>query len=106
MKVRVFSIYDSKTEAYMKPFLLQTKGHALRAFQDLVNDGQSLISKHPNDFSLFEIAEYDEEKAEFTNHLTKINLGGAWELVKTQEDKTFLPGMKQLANTLTEERPQ
>jgi len=53
MIMKMFSCYDSKAEAYMQPFFMNAKGQALRAFADLVNDGQSQFSKHPEDFVLF-----------------------------------------------------
>lgn len=104
MKLRVFAIYDSKAEAYMQPFIMQTKGHALRAFTDLANDGKSQVSKHSNDFSLFEIAEYDEETASYTNHSVKINLGGAWELKDNKPEIRSLNGVSTI--NLQEERAQ
>lgn len=82
MKYKVFCIYDVKVGAYMQPFLMQTKGQALRAFTDLANDGQSQISKHPEDFTLFQIAEYDESEGTYTNEMAKISLGTALEFKK------------------------
>lgn len=64
--LRVFAIRDDKAEAYMQPFCCQTRGQAVRMFADSVNglDGQqgSVFSKHPEDFGLFELGVYDEDR--------------------------------------------
>jgi len=76
---KVFSIYDSKAELYMKPFHMATKGQAIRGFADLANDESTDVGKHPQDFTLFEIGEYDDERGEYTMHTTKTSLGIAIE---------------------------
>jgi len=79
MVVKVFAIYDSKSEAYMSPFFLQTKGQAMRAFADSVADPKTQFHNHPGDFTLFEIGEYDDQKGWLKSHEAKINLGSALE---------------------------
>lgn len=83
MMLKVFTIYDCKAEAYNQPFFMSTKAQAIRAFQDEVNNPQSLISKHPGDYTLFEIGEYDDSTATLTCHDAKINLGVALEMKQT-----------------------
>lgn len=87
MKSKVFTVYDSKLEAYMSPFLMQTKGQALRAFSDSVNSAESKngFYHHPEDFTLFEIAEYDDATGNYTMHEAKIALGVATEFKKQLE---------------------
>lgn len=82
MKSKVFTIYDSKMEAYMNPFLMATKGQALRAFTDNVNDPQSQLNRHPEDFTLFEIGEYDDHTGEYIMAKVKTALGVALEFKK------------------------
>jgi len=60
MLTQIFSVYDSKAEAYMQPFFFQGKGQAVRSFSDLVNDNSTLCGKHPQDFTLFHIGEFDD----------------------------------------------
>lgn len=81
MKLKIYSVYDAKLEAYMQPFFMQTRGQALRAFTDTCNDTNTQFSKHPEDFTLFELGEYDDESGLFTNLEAKISLGTALELV-------------------------
>lgn len=60
MKFLVFSVLDAKSEAYGMPLFFAAKGQAIRAFDDQVNSQESLISKHPKDFTLCHIGEFDD----------------------------------------------
>lgn len=60
MIVKVFAIHDVKAEAYMSPFFMPAVGLALRAFKDLVGDEKSQISKHPSDYTLYLVGEFDD----------------------------------------------
>jgi len=80
--MKLFTVYDSKTESYGKPFCMLTKGEALRGFADVANDPQTQICKYPADFTLFELGDWDDATAAFFIHETKINLGTANEFKK------------------------
>jgi hypothetical protein len=61
MKLNVYSIFDSAAKAYTQPFFMHNDGLAIRAFQDNVNaEQENNISKHPDQFTLFKIAEFDD----------------------------------------------
>lgn len=79
MKFKIFCVYDSKAEAYMQPFLMPTKGQAIRAFQTTVNDPSTDFNKYPGDFTLFEIGEWDDQTSKIGSYDTKVNLGTALE---------------------------
>lgn len=84
---KVFTVYDSKAEIYLNPFLMKNKAEALRAFIDIANDPTTQIGKHPEDFTLFEIGEFDYDRGEHCNHPAKISLGVALEFkIKTNSD--------------------
>ncbi|AXL15275.1 nonstructural protein [Microviridae sp.] len=61
MKHYIFSIYDSKAEAYLPPFFLHQMAMARRAFHDAVNNPESQINKHPADYTLFQIGTFDDD---------------------------------------------
>lgn len=90
---KVFCVYDSKMEAYMNPFLMATKGQAIRAFSDTANDPQSAFSKHPEDYTLFEIGEYDDSTGRYAMYDAKIALGIALEF-KSVSVETPLKAVK------------
>lgn len=64
MKVKVYSVFDSKVGSFMQPFFAMADGQAVRSFSDLAMDGQSGCSKHPGDFELHFIGEFDDESGE------------------------------------------
>lgn len=63
MILKVFSIYDIKAEVYNTPFFFSTNGQAMRAFKDLVNDRNSTINRHPDDYKLCCIGKFDDATA-------------------------------------------
>lgn len=68
MKVNVYSILDSKTGIYSHPMFLQSDGAMMRAWVDHVNDPRNAISQHPEDYILFKIGQFDDERASFEQH--------------------------------------
>lgn len=82
MLQRIFSIYDSKTMAYMQPFFSVSKGAAIRALTDLLQDETHPISKHPEDYTLFELGEFNDNDATFNMESTPVSLGVAIEWKK------------------------
>lgn len=60
MKLLAFSIFDEKGGLFSNPFFMAHKGLAIRAFYDLVCDNNTTVSKHPEDFKLYCIGEFDD----------------------------------------------
>jgi hypothetical protein len=60
MIVKIFAIRDAKADAFLQPFFSPTKGTAIRAFSDAVNDSQSQFFKYPDDFTLFELGTFND----------------------------------------------
>lgn len=81
MKLKLYSIYDSKLEAYAQIFSMPTKGAAIRAWISTVNDRSTDINKYPADYTLFEIGEFDDQTGNLTCHHAKLNLGTALEVL-------------------------
>lgn len=68
MKLVVLSVRDLKAEVYSRPFYVGRLGEGLRSFQDEVLQGDaatSLITKHPADFQLWCLAQFDDETGQF-----------------------------------------
>lgn len=65
MKLKVFSVYDVKAQAYLPPFFLPRTEMAVRVFSDSANDPTHMFCKHPEDFHLFELGEWDGETSQF-----------------------------------------
>lgn len=60
MKYSVFAVHDIKAENFGMPVFFAAKGQAIRAFDDQCNAAESLIGQHPQDFTLYQIGEYDD----------------------------------------------
>lgn len=77
MKLQVISVYDAKSKAYSPPMTFVALGTATRSFEDEVNNPQSPYNKHPEDYTLFHLGEYDDNNAVFTPLETPYSLGVA-----------------------------
>lgn len=60
--LKAYSIFDRKALQYHPPFFASTDGSAVRSFSDAANDAQSSIGRHPSDYVLFYVGEYDDQK--------------------------------------------
>lgn len=56
----VYTIYDVKSQVHHPPFVVFSKNEALRMFTDMANDPKSTISRHPEDYLLFHIADFNQ----------------------------------------------
>lgn len=81
MILKIYTVFDSKAEAYIQPFFSTTKGLALRSFQEALSDSNTNISKYPEDFTLFELGEFDQQTSKFNLHNTPQSLGVAVEFL-------------------------
>lgn len=80
MLLKMFTIYDSKAEAYLPPFYLSASGQAIRHFSDTASDPNHAFCKHPSDYTLFEVGIFDDQHASFKILDAKISHGTALEL--------------------------
>jgi hypothetical protein len=87
MKLKVFSIFDSKAQCFAAPFFLPVVGAALRAFGDLADDPRSTVNKHPEDYSLFVIGEFDDSVGVLTECRHE-NLGNAASFISARNPST------------------
>ena len=72
---KIFTVYDSKAEAYLQPFFLDTVGMAIRAVSDCVNDVNHNFCRHAEDYTLFELGSYVESKGVFELHASPVSIG-------------------------------
>lgn len=82
MKLKFFSVYDSKVSAFMNPFLARTSAEAIRSFADAVGNPQQGFCKHPEDYTLFEIGSWDDQTAAMEMLPTPHSLGLAVQFVQ------------------------
>lgn len=65
MILRVFSVFDSKANAYLAPFFFAFVGEAVRAFIDTARSPKSKFFTNGQDFTLFQLGHYDDSNATF-----------------------------------------
>ena len=68
------------------PHCAVTRGVAVRNFIDYCSKSDSEIAKHPKDFSLFEMGEYDDVTGVVENAAAPVNLGSAASFVAKNSD--------------------
>jgi hypothetical protein len=88
--MKMFSVYDSKASAFSKPFFIETKGLAVRSFEQTVNDEQSALSRFPADFTLFELGDWDPSSGQIAMHKAPVSLGLAVEFKRLAEQAAEL----------------
>ncbi len=57
---KIYSVFDEKANAYALPYFIASEGLALRAFSDACNDKNTSLNKHPVDYTLWCLGEYDD----------------------------------------------
>ena len=85
MKLKIFSVFDSKAEAFLPPFFAGTKGQAIRSFSDAVQDSGHAFSKHCSDYTLFELGLFDDSDANIIMLPTPVSLGIAIEFINKED---------------------
>lgn len=58
---KLFTVKDVKAEYCIPPFTARTRAEAIRMFTEDVNSGKSQISRHPADFMLICVGEFDSD---------------------------------------------
>ena len=56
----IYSIQDVKVSVFYPPICLLNDNEARRLLSDVVANPESPISKHPDDFRLFRLGEFDD----------------------------------------------
>jgi len=81
MKLKIFSVFDSKVGAYMSPFFMRSAGEAIRALIATARDPKSQFGAFPSDYTLFEVGVFDDQWAKFEMPVTPYSHGLVSELL-------------------------
>ena len=82
MNQYIFTIYDTKAEAYTAPFVAKTAGIASRMFEELVNQQGHQFNKFPGDYVLYQVGSWDESNGVCTP-MEPTNLGAGLQYLAT-----------------------
>lgn len=73
--LKLFAIKDAKSEAYGPIITYKTQGLFLREISEAIAQGQTVWAKHPQDFTLYELGEYDADTGDVHMYEEKKALG-------------------------------
>lgn len=90
-KMIVFAPYDGRLGVYMQPFFMLHRGQAVRSWHDICTDPDSMMAKHPADFVLYELGEFDDVEGVFTQLPQKNQIASALEVVRAHEAQAGIP---------------
>ena len=60
MMMLLYSVYDVKAKMFLPPFAVRAPGEATRLMTDIVNDPSSVFAKHPEDYSVSFVGQWDD----------------------------------------------
>lgn len=60
MKLQIVAVFDRAISSYGRPIFVTHTGEAVRGFIDEREKSDTQVGKHPEDFSLYHIGEYDD----------------------------------------------
>lgn len=90
MELKIIALYDKAVGAYMRPFVAQSVGEAMRAFEDDCADAESPVAKHPEDYSLFLLGTFDNNTGAIEVEDSPLKLVNAHEVVSKL--RNIVPG--------------
>lgn len=78
MRLFIYCVRDRAVASFGNPMFMVSDGQAIRSFTDEINreHGDNQLFKHPDDFDLYKLGEFDTESGEFTvNVPEQISIG-------------------------------
>ncbi len=87
MKFNTYSIFDTATGLYSRPFFTQSDGEAIRSFSDISCDAEHPIGKHPEDYTLLRLGTFDDTTGKL-NDEDNSSLATALELIAGSRNNT------------------
>lgn len=87
--LKIFSVFDSKASAYMSPQFVPSTGDAIRSFCNIASDPSHVFHKFAEDFTLFEVGEWDELSCSFVLYETPRSLMKAIEASQRHKEHYF-----------------
>ncbi len=67
MKLNTYSIFDTASGLYSRPFFTQADGEAIRHFSDIACNAEHPVGMHPADYTLFRLGIFDDVTGQLTN---------------------------------------
>lgn len=87
MKQIIYSVRDEKMQNYLSPFVSDGVVPALRSLTLAVNNPDSMFSKFPEDYSLYEIGSFDSATGRLSSHDIPDHVASLTSLIKHKDSK-------------------
>lgn len=94
MKQHIFSVFDNKAEAFITPFFMPRPAMAERVFREMCNAEDHQFGKHPSDYTLFELGEFDDSNGSVTPCVPKPMFNGLEVKKPTEKNPNTLKEVK------------
>ncbi len=96
MRMNVYTIFDTATGAYMRPFFLLADSQAIRSFKDITLDADHEVGRHPEDYSLVRIGTFDDQEGTLhPENVTVLTTGLAMKAASRQIDTQKMEALQQ-----------
>lgn len=93
----MYSIHDKAAQAFITPFFMHNKAMAIRAFADNINSTEeSNLSKHPEQFSLFQVGEFEDSIGKVTELDKPELIASGLEVLEPTQEEDLIKEIKSL----------
>jgi hypothetical protein len=82
MKLFVYAVFDRASGIYDRPWPAHSDEAAMRGFGDVCKNPDAPIGQHPEDYTLFRIGTWDDNKGEIVGEAPEKVVNGAEVLAK------------------------
>lgn len=92
MKLKLLSVFDSKSKSWSVPIMLNMTESSIRVWSDVINDPKSKYAQHPEDYTLFEMGTYDLASGSFDIFSAPVSIGvGSQFINRDSRPNVFVP---------------
>lgn len=91
MKLNAYSLYDVKALIYSPPFFSMNDAVAKRNVADTVADPNTSLGRHPADYILYCVGEFDDQTGFLTRHDPRIHVADVVSLVPPPAPAPLFP---------------
>lgn len=86
MQTLLFSVFDTAAGRFLDPFVAPTIEVAIRGFRSVVNKPGHPFNDHPEDYTLFHVAEFDAESGTMSAPAAAVKIGAALSFLEVSDE--------------------
>lgn len=94
MLLNAYTLYDIKALTYSPPFYCSAHGQAVRMVLDLANDNNTMVGRHPADYTLFCIGQFNDATGGLLPAENREHIADAITLVTVRQQRDFFEPSK------------